>query len=317
MKVMNVLKKLNKTYSVVIIPNSNASVRKLSVKAPLLKLFFVLILLAVITISAVVINSPAKIVEELQAEKESNEDLLQQIGNLSQIIDQQNKTLDLSKTQVEQLQKNNTDSKVKIQNFIKMYNDVAEGYITKTNRGSSAQNISKELSAMTELSSYVSELNEGFNSNAKLSAQFEEANVRLEKYIDAIPTLVPAKGKISSPFGIRFHPIEKVNKVHQGIDIGGSVGDSIAAAASGTVELSGIYGGYGRCVIVDHGNGYRTIYGHCSKLLVKEGQTVKKGDKIALVGSTGNSTGPHLHFEIRIGNTPVDPVQYVDFSSAK
>ncbi len=317
MKVRSIIKKLSKTYSVVIIPDSNACVRKLSVKAPLLKLLIVLILLASITASLVLINSPAKIVNELNAEKESNESLLRQIDNLSKVIDQQNKTLVLNKNQVEQLQKNDEDAQSKIQDFIKMYTAVADGYTTKTNRGSSAQNISRELSDLTELSSYVEKLSEAYNPDAKLAAQLKESSDKLEKYMDAIPTLIPAKGKITSPFGMRYHPIEKINKVHQGVDINASYGDPILAAASGTIEISGIYGGYGKCVIIDHGNGCRTIYGHSSKLLVKEGQTVKKGQKIALVGSTGLSTGPHLHFEIRVGNTPVDPTQYVDFGSAK
>jgi murein DD-endopeptidase MepM/ murein hydrolase activator NlpD len=122
---------------------------------------------------------------------------------------------------------------------------------------------------------------------------------------------VPASSRISSPFGNRFHPILKKNKMHTGIDIGASMGVDILAAHGGTVIFSGWYGGYGKAIIIDHGSGKSTLYGHTSQLLVSEGQEVKEGQKIAEVGSTGLSTGPHLHFEVRENGTPVNPLKYV------
>jgi methyl-accepting chemotaxis protein len=101
-------------------------------------------------------------------------------------------------------------------------------------------------------------------------------------------------------------------RLHEGIDVAASSGDDIRASASGKVTFAGVYNGYGRTVIIDHGNGISTLYGHSSKLLVKEGQTVSKGELIAKVGSSGRSTGPHLHFEIRINGEPVDPLNYLD-----
>ena len=102
-------------------------------------------------------------------------------------------------------------------------------------------------------------------------------------------------------------PFTRRKTFHEGIDISADKGTSIKASASGKVILAKRYGGYGLAVIIDHGRGLSTLYGHSSKLLVKEGQTVKKGDIIAKVGSTGRSTGPHLHFEVLLYNTPVDP----------
>ena len=95
------------------------------------------------------------------------------------------------------------------------------------------------------------------------------------------------------------------------IDIGADSGTDILAAAGGTVTFSGQMSGYGNYIIIDHGNGIETAYGHCSKLLAEKGENVRRGDKIALVGSTGNSTGPHLHFEIKINGEFVDPLNYV------
>ena len=108
----------------------------------------------------------------------------------------------------------------------------------------------------------------------------------------------------------RKNPVTGVWKRHTGTDIGAAYGASIVAANSGTVTLAGWNSGYGNCVIIDHGGGRATLYGHMSSFSVSTGQTVQKGQQIGRVGSTGNSTGPHLHFEILINGTAVDPMQY-------
>lgn len=124
---------------------------------------------------------------------------------------------------------------------------------------------------------------------------------------------VPSSSYVSSPYGYRIHPIYGTKKLHAGMDIAGSSGSTIVAADSGTVILAnyGYNGGYGNYVIISHGNGYTTRYAHCSSLSVSVGQKVSKGQKIAAVGSTGASTGPHCHFEIRINGSTVNPANYV------
>ncbi|MCX7625791.1 MAG: peptidoglycan DD-metalloendopeptidase family protein [Candidatus Sumerlaeaceae bacterium] len=116
--------------------------------------------------------------------------------------------------------------------------------------------------------------------------------------------------RLSSPFGYRRHPIRGGVRKHTGIDLASWTGTKIFAADSGTVIHSGWLGGYGYCVMIDHHNGYVTVYGHCSKLVVDVGDNVRRGDYIAQVGSTGASTGPHLHFEIRRNGTPIDPALF-------
>ena len=115
---------------------------------------------------------------------------------------------------------------------------------------------------------------------------------------------------VTSPFGNRLHPILKKYKMHTGIDIAGAGcnGKNIVAAASGKVITAGWISGYGYTVMIDHGGGIVTLYAHSQKLLVKVGEQVKAGQAIALVGSTGNSTGPHLHFEVRENGKYVNPL---------
>jgi murein DD-endopeptidase MepM/ murein hydrolase activator NlpD len=121
----------------------------------------------------------------------------------------------------------------------------------------------------------------------------------------------PSDAPISSPFGYRTHPVLGYRRLHGGIDFAGAYGSPIRAADAGTVIFAGWYGGYGNAIIVSHGKGITTLYGHCSQLFVSEGQTVARGQHIAAVGSTGLSTGPHLHFEVRIDGTPTDPAAYL------
>lgn len=121
----------------------------------------------------------------------------------------------------------------------------------------------------------------------------------------------PSAGRFTSGFGMRVHPITGRRRMHAGVDIAAPTGTPIRAAAAGRIIIAGYMGGYGYTVVVDHGGGYSTLYGHCSSLLVRVGQQVRQGQQIARMGSTGMSTGPHLHFEVRINGRPVNPRQYV------
>ena len=121
---------------------------------------------------------------------------------------------------------------------------------------------------------------------------------------------VPSCTYLTSRFGLRVHPIYGTTKSHTGVDIGAESGATIVAADGGTVVLAGVNSGYGNCVMIDHGNGYKTLYGHMSSIAVTNGQTVSQGDTVGYVGSTGVSTGPHCHYEVWKDGARIDPEQF-------
>ena len=121
----------------------------------------------------------------------------------------------------------------------------------------------------------------------------------------------PSEAEITSSFGWRIHPILGYSRFHSGLDFGADYGTTIRAADNGVVIFAGWYGGYGNAVVINHGKGISTLYGHNSKLYVAEGQSVQRGEVIADAGSSGLSTGPHLHFEVRQDGEPVDPMNYL------
>jgi len=123
--------------------------------------------------------------------------------------------------------------------------------------------------------------------------------------------MYPTIGPVTSNFGWRTHPILGTERFHAGIDFGADYGSLVYASEQGRVIYADWYGGYGNAVIIDHGNGMTTLYAHCSELYVKDGDAVTKGQPIAAVGSTGFSTGPHLHFELRANGEPIDPAAYL------
>ena len=129
---------------------------------------------------------------------------------------------------------------------------------------------------------------------------------------NSTPAGMPAPGYISSRYGGRNDPFGRGRAHHLGIDIDANSGDPVTAAAEGVVSFSGVRGGYGNVVEIDHGNGYKTLYAHNSANLVKAGDVVRAGQRIAKVGSTGRSTGSHLHFEVKLDGRQVNPRQYLE-----
>jgi murein DD-endopeptidase MepM/ murein hydrolase activator NlpD len=151
---------------------------------------------------------------------------------------------------------------------------------------------------------------------ALLRSSMDEALTTIERNRERMastPTILPANGHLSSLFsGTRYHPVLRVSRPHKGIDIAARVGEPILAAARGRVIFAGNRSnGYGNMVEIDHGNGVSTRYAHLSAIVVAEGETVRAGAVVGRVGTTGRSTGPHLHYETRINDEPVDPHRFL------
>lgn len=132
---------------------------------------------------------------------------------------------------------------------------------------------------------------------------------------NVLPGIWPVTGRLMSGFGGRSDPFSGEGAHHSGLDIDAPIGTPVKVAADGVVMSAGWNGGYGRCVIVDHGNGYQTWYGHLSKIDVIEGQEIRQGEILGKVGMTGRATGPHLHYEVRIHSTPVNPYRFLAHAS--
>lgn len=132
-----------------------------------------------------------------------------------------------------------------------------------------------------------------------------------ESFLQSTPTLLPAKGWITSYYGHRLSPYAGRIKMHEGLDVGAPIGTAVLAPADGVVTFAGAKSGFGIIVQLDHGYGLETVFAHSQLARVKKGQKVKRGHIIAQVGNTGYSTGPHLHYEVRVNGTPVDPLYFI------
>lgn len=207
----------------------------------------------------------------IEKEKISLENQKRQLVNLKSGVEQEQKSLQVSRGEQERLRKDLVKDKVALERMLDQAKKEADALTNK-------------LRSLQSSGTYVG---------------------------GVLQWPVPGYTHINSYFGNRKHPILKVPKFHTGIDIEVPAGKNVVAAGNGKVVTACSLGGYGRTVIIDHGGGIMTLYAHNSKLLVSEGSNVVKGQKIALVGSTGVSTGPHVHFEVRKNGQYVNPIPYV------
>jgi murein DD-endopeptidase MepM/ murein hydrolase activator NlpD len=162
-----------------------------------------------------------------------------------------------------------------------------------------------------KLNTAYGQLAERVNAQEKEIQEIYEQLSDKKSMLASMPTMTPTDGYITSGFGIRYSPYGGKRKMHEGIDIANRYGADVVAPGDGVVIMAGIKPGYGKIICIDHGYGLKSYYGHTASFYVTKGQKVKRGQRIAAVGSTGRSTGPHLHYEIHANDTPIDPMYYL------
>lgn len=222
--------------------------------------------------------------------------------NVHQIKDKRNAVMNIKKVMIElrEMQKDHQDE----------ISDLVSQSENKTAQIETLHSQKKTLLSQTRANK-----EELIKMETEFAEKEEELIKILESYRYGIPPsgklLWPASGPMLSGFGYRIHPILGTNRFHSGIDIGAPHGARVIAAAGGEVIQAGYFGGYGYSVMLYHGGGYATWYAHLSSINVSMGQMVERGKLVGLVGSTGWSTGPHLHFEIRINGTAQNPMEYL------
>ncbi|MCX8132037.1 MAG: peptidoglycan DD-metalloendopeptidase family protein [Clostridia bacterium] len=300
------VKSKEKYISVLFIPHFSANVKSIKFSAVYKKLIALIVIIA-LGIGSMIFYTAYSALENRKLKNMNNE--------LSGLNTEQKKLLQEKEAEVNSLKEEKEEFSTKAKDFNKKYRELTDSYISRGVRSDRTGDNSARMmvSDIKALKSLLSDINKLSGIEGDLTEDLTEAEEKLSRYLKEVPTLWPVSGSISSDFGQRRDPITgKKGSHHTGLDIAASYGSSIKAAASGKVVLSDRISVYGRSVMIDHGHGIKTFYGHASKLLVKEGQEVKKGDVIAKVGSSGRSTGAHLHFEIRVENSPVDPLKYLD-----
>ncbi len=309
---------LDREGMLVYIPKGGKSSRVLKVTSPILKVsllfYFLMAIIVCLSLSLMYFINQNKQVNAQMNEVMSDYNnemiaLSTYVGNQAQLLDNKLNEIATLETAQEDLNIQIKDLSLQLKNIAQTYTDsisLASASVTANNVTKFAQDTAAIASALQILL----ETNE--NTQSEL-VDFSDAADVLCEYLDSIPTLWPTKATyIASAFGMRNHPILNQYKQHTGIDIGGAWGDEIYAAASGTV-LSVNYeqSGYGYWLTIKHSESITTLYAHCSKILVRTGDKVVKGQLIAYVGKTGLATGPHLHFEIRVNDIPINPELFV------
>lgn len=222
--------------------------------------------------------------------------------------DNKNKTSELSRIKSENkiLQSKTIEVDEKLNEIEELQKEVERitGAKPPSRGGSQGRTVDIHRLQPEESMEFVSEVLD--DTKLELENYLESVKDRLD-YLDCLPNLSPTYGRLTSRFGGRRDPINRRYSYHSGIDLANSSGTSIRAAGRGKVIFAGYKRGLGNTVIIDHGYGYKSLYGHNSRLLVKVGDRVSKGQTISRMGSSGRSTGSHLHFEIHKNNVPINP----------
>ena len=185
------------------------------------------------------------------------------------------------------------------------------GSDTLSSRALMVAAIAHQTAAPASLTKELDRLSQEMSDRSKSFQELVDQLQAKRSVLASTPTIWPVKGWLTAGFGYRRSPFTGLRQMHDGVDISNTVGTPVIAPADGIVSYTGPLGGFGNVISIDHGHRIGTFYGHLLQQKVSQGQRVRRGDIIALVGTTGRATGPHLHYEIQVNGTPVDPSRYV------
>ncbi len=297
-------------YTFMFLPGPNARVRTLSISKSTLKTFF-LSVVAVFVFSLYLVyeyNDVKDKVWELQAVREELMQQKAQVQNFAlNILDYKRQMFLLRDLDTKLRRVVSLGPRDKAQQVLGIGGPDELGLQNLASLGEK-----KQEDALKEMHQELTQL--------KGAASRQEASLQMliEYFEDkrslyaSTPSVWPVRGWVTSPFGNRMSPFSGIRTFHEGIDIAAQTGTAIMAPAEGVVVKAGFSTGYGNMVEISHGYGIKTVFGHSSRLNVKAGQRVKRGDVIAYVGDSGSSTGPHLHYEVRLNGLPVNPSKYMN-----
>ena len=331
MDIMNIPSKLisvidkwkNVHYSVMIIPNAGGSVKQVRIQALCIfaalflvisaGLFFITSSLVLIKTNFAMVRINSDISEQVTSQKDALDKLSQTNAQLQKDNQKLKNSTALSTAYFNRRVDEVNKLKTQVDTLLAVFNKQNHVDIRiSTSRGSPRMRMDTIIPAITRASSLedlekmdiiTQQIQKDIDTYSRLVTQVEEE----VKATECTPDLRPAKGKVTSVFGFRDDPFNLGVKPHEGIDIDNAAGTPIKAAGAGVVTFSAYTSDYGNMIIISHGFGYQTVYAHLSSSYVPTGRRVTKGQVIGAMGSTGRSTGSHLHFEVRLNSIPINP----------
>jgi murein DD-endopeptidase MepM/ murein hydrolase activator NlpD len=303
---------MRKKISFVVLSNSGSSIKQLTISSAFLRLFILAFLLG----SGLLAYDYYKLRVAALNNDESGVTIASQSG---EIIDQRKQIQEFAekitalKSMLVEL--NNFEKKIRIIANIEKKDDqdslFGVGGSIPEDLDTHIPLTQKHNSLMREMHEQVEQLNlASINQNESFESLFKYLQDQ-QNLLASTPAVRPSRGWTTSRFGYRTSPFTERREFHKGYDIANRNGTPIIATADGVVSFTGSKGFLGNVVVIDHGHGMVTRYGHCHKVLSKRGDVVKRGDTIALMGNTGRSTGPHLHYEVHLNGIPVNPEKYI------
>jgi len=301
-----------KSFSLLIVPHSK-SVKQVTLLTWIPRFFLSLILITIIVTSYFTWN----LYDSYTNLRNDYDIKIGKLNSLENINKQQKVEIDNLKnktSEIEEKLRSITELQETVKSMVGLKESDENNSMSTTSRGgvSRTRMDLQPYEITTNLENQIDELSELLDKSTEdLSDLIGDVEERLE-YLDAKPNMMPTSGRVTSGFGNRKNPFGRGTEFHPGLDIANNSGTKVKAAGSGVVTFAGYNGGYGRVVIINHGYGYQSVYAHNKTLKVKVGDRVEKGQLISLMGSTGRSTGPHLHFEIRYYGNPINPYKVLN-----